>query len=96
MATAYEPLSDVRRHLRVAWYRSPIEPATLRRLMQRSDLQAWLQTGGHLLLYLATGALTFRLWAEQVWVAFALALLAHGTVTSFIRGVAPHELVPVR
>ena len=92
MATAYEPLSDVRGHLRVAWYRTRVEPATLRRLMQRSDLQGWLQTGGHLLLYLATGALTFWLWAEQVWVAFALALFAHGTVTSFIRGVAPHEL----
>ena len=92
MATAYEPLSDVRRNLRVAWYRCPIEPATLRRLMQRSDLQGWLQSGGHLLLYLALGALTFRLWAAQAWVAFAFALFAHGTVASFIRGVAPHEL----
>ena len=40
MATAYAPLADVRGRLRVAWYRTPIAPATLRRLMTRSDLQA--------------------------------------------------------
>ena len=92
MATVYEPLADVRGHLRVAWYRTRIEPATLRRLMQRSDLQGWLQAGGHLLLYLATGILAFRLGAGRAWAAFALALFAHGTVASFMRGVAPHEL----
>ena len=92
MASACVPLAEVRGHLRVAWYRTRIEPATLRRLMTRSDLQGWLQAGGHLLLYLATGALTFWLWADQVWVAFACALFAHGTVASFMRGVAPHEL----
>ena len=92
MATAYEPLADVRGHLRVAWYRTRIEPATLRRLMQRSDLQGWLQAGGHLLLYLATGILAFRLGAERSWAAFVLALFVHGTVASFMRGVAPHEL----
>ena len=91
-ATVYQPLSQVRGHLRVAWYRTPVAPATLRRLMRRSDLQGWLQAGGHLLLYLATGALAFRLWADRWWLAFAAALFAHGTVASFMRGVAPHEL----
>ena len=91
-ATVYQPLSQVRGNLRVAWYRTPVATAALRRLMRRSDLHGWLQAGGHLLLYLATGALAFRLWADRWWLAFAAALFAHGTVASFMRGVAPHEL----
>ena len=70
----YPPLSEVRDHLRVKWYRSPIEPATLRRLMQRSDLQGWLQAGGHLALAVATGALVWWCWARGLWLGFALAL----------------------
>ena len=31
--------------------------------MQRSDLQGWLQAGGHLLLFIATGTLTYLLFA---------------------------------
>lgn len=92
MAMSHEPLADVRGHLRVAWYRSEIEPAKLRRLMQRSDLQGWLQAGGHLLVCLVTGLLTFWLWTEQLWVVFVFALFVHGTVVSFTRGIAPHEL----
>ena len=42
-------LAEVRNSLRINWYRCPVEPATLRRLMQRSDLQGWLQAGGHCL-----------------------------------------------
>ena len=85
-------MAEVRDHLRVKWYRSPIEPATLRRLMQRSDLQGWLQAGGHLALAVATGALVWWCWARGLWLGFALALFAHGTVVSFFTGVAPHEL----
>ena len=88
----YRPLAEVRDHLRVKWYRSPIEPATLRRLMQRSDLQGWLPAGGHLALAVATGALVCWCWSRHLWLGFALALFAHGTVVSFFTGVAPHEL----
>ena len=91
-ASEYPPLAEVRGHLRVKWHRSPIEPATLRRLMQRSDLQGWLQAGGHLALGVATGALVWWCWARGLWLGFALALFAHGTVASFFTGVAPHEL----
>ena len=92
--TAAQPpsLAEVRNSLRIKWYRCPVEPATLRRLMQRSDLQGWLQAGGHLLLYLATGALTYLLFANGIWLGFALALFIHGTVGAFFKGLATHEL----
>lgn len=89
---AYPPLAEVRGQLRVAWYRSPLAPATLRRLMQRSDLQGWLQAGGHLALAAATAALAWWCWSRQLWFGFAAALFAHGTVASFFTGTAPHEL----
>ena len=85
-------LAEVRSSLRINWYRCPVEPATLRRLMQRSDLQGWLQAGGHLLLFLATGSLTYLLFANGIWLGFALALIVHGTVGAFFKGLATHEL----
>ena len=92
--TAAQPpsLAEVRNSLRIKWYRCPVEPATLRRLMQRSDLQGWLQAGGHLLLFLATGTLTYLLFANGIWLGFALALFIHGTVGAFFKGLATHEL----
>ena len=92
MSTVYQPMQQVRQDLRVKWYRSPIEPAKLRELMRRSDLQGWFQTGGHLLLFAGTGALAYVLFEQSIWIGCALALLAHGTVGSFFRGLAAHEL----
>ena len=60
--------------------------------MQRSDAQGWFQAGGHLALFTATGVLAYLAWSQQIWILFALLLLAHGTVGSFLVGVAPHEL----
>ena len=91
MSSAYAPLNDVRRTMRVRWYRSPIDPAVLRRLMQRSDLRGAFQAVGHLALAAATGVLTYYLFAQRLWVAFALALLFHGGVTSFFSSGC-HEL----
>ena len=88
----YAPLNETRRTLRVKWYRSPIEPAALRRLMRRSDLRGAFQAVGHLALAAATGALTYYLFTRQLWAAFALAFLFHGGVTSFF-SFACHELV---
>ena len=62
------PLNEVTRIKRVRWYRSPIEPQALRRLMQRSDLQGWLQAGGNLALFAATATLTWYLFLQQAWV----------------------------
>ncbi len=92
MPMGYRPLSDVRKSLRVSWYRCPIDKAKLRELSTRSDAQGWFQAGGHLALFTLTGTLVFAFWAQQNWIAFFAALFAHGTVGSFFVGVAPHEL----
>ena len=89
---SYPPLADVRKTLRVEWYRSPIPGKRLRELSRRSDAQGWFQAGGHLALFCLTGALVFHFWSLQLWGAFLLALFCHGTVTSFFSGIAPHEL----
>ena len=88
----HPPLADVRKNLRVEWYRCPIEHTTLRELSKRSDLQGWLQTGGHLALVALSGTLTFLLWSQQQWLGCILMLFVHGTIASFFVGVAPHEL----
>ena len=88
----YPPLADVRKTLRVEWYRSPIEHATFRELSKRSDLQGWWQAVGHLALFAITGSLTFFLWAQQQWIGFVVLLFFHGTVASFFVGVPSHEL----
>ena len=88
----YQPLSEVRKTLRVQWYRCPMKPGKLRELSRRSDAQAWFQAGGHFGLFIVTGALVFGFWHNELWLAFLLALFAHGTVTSFFTGTAPHEL----
>ena len=88
----YRPLAEVRKTRRVDWYRCPIDSARLRALSRRSDLQGWLQAGGHLALFGVTGALVYVFWAQGAWLGFVLALFAHGTVGSFFVGTAPHEL----
>ena len=46
MDANYQPLADVRKNLRVEWYRCRIDHAKLRALSKRSDLQGWFQAGG--------------------------------------------------
>jgi fatty acid desaturase len=88
----YQELSEVRKTLRVDWYRCPTRPGLLRELSRRSDAQGWFQAGGHLALFIITGSLVFYFWSQELWLAFLLALFCHGTATTFFRGVAPHEL----
>ena len=87
-----KPLAEVRKSMRVEWYRSPIEHAKLKQLSKRSDLQGWFQAGGHVALYVLTGIVSYVFWSHQNWFGFILALFLHGTVTSFFAGIAPHEL----
>jgi fatty acid desaturase len=91
MAEQYEPLTQVRKSFQVNWIRCPIEPARLRELTKRSDLQGFLQTAGFLLMLAATGAATWLFFDHRIWVGFALALFAHGTIDSFIAS-GTHEL----
>ena len=93
MSSAYSPLSDARKTLRVRWYRCPIPIERLRQLSRPSDLQGWLQAGGHLALFFVTGIFAYFFWSRQLWLGFAVALFTHGTVASFFTGVATHELL---
>ena len=88
----FPPLSEVRKDFRVKWYRCPIDPAVLRRLMQRSDLRGAFQTLGHLGLFAVTGTVTAWCFIQGLWLPFAIALWCHGTVGTFFRGLAVHEL----
>jgi fatty acid desaturase len=92
MGDAFPPLEEVRKNLKIRWYRSPLGNAALKDLTERSDLRGGLQAFGHLFLFLATASLAFWMWSSQVWIGFAAALFLHGTVSSFLLGVAPHEL----
>ncbi len=88
----YPPLEEVRKTKKVRWVRCKIDRETLRDLSKRSDSQGWYQAGGHLAIWLLTGALVYLFWTRQNWLAFFPMLFVHGTVASFFVGVAPHEL----
>ncbi|SVC36538.1 uncharacterized protein METZ01_LOCUS289392, partial [marine metagenome] len=88
----YEPLQKVRKDLKVAWYRCPVEHSRLRELMRPSDLQGWLQAGGHLGVAIVTGAATVYFFHQGLWFSFTVALFCHGTVATFFKGIAAHEL----
>lgn len=88
----YEPLEKVRKELKVRWLRPKIDRERLNELNQRSDAQGWFQAGGHLGLWILTGALVYYFWSQSLWIAMLVALFCHGTVASFFIGIAPHEL----
>lgn len=88
----YKSLSEVRDSLNVQWYRSKMPPDRFRALSQRSDRKGWVQVGGHLLLFCATGWAVYFTWSQGWWLAFLAALFLHGTIASFFRGTAVHEL----
>ena len=92
MAIEREPLQEVRERLRIPWYRCPIEPARLKELTGRSDLKGFLQTLGHLVLLAITAFATWYCFTHAIWVWFAVALFAHGTIYAFLSGLATHEL----
>lgn len=89
---AYPPLSQIRKSLRVKWYRCPIQQNKLRTLSIRTDSQGWKQCGGHFLLFLSIAALTLFLWSQQSWLAFIICLWCLGFVSTFFKGTAVHEL----
>ena len=88
----YQELSEVRKTLRVEWYRSPTRPGMLREFSRRSDAQAWFLAGGHVALFIITASLVFGFWWNEQWLGFLIALFFHGTVTSFFKGNSTHEL----
>jgi len=92
MSEKSEPMSKVRETLKIPWYRSPVEPARLKELTRRSDLRGAFQTAGFLLLLAITAWATWYCFNRAIWVGFAVALFAHGTIYSFMSGLATHEL----
>ncbi len=88
----YPPLSEVRKNLRVKWYRCPVDHERLKELSTRTDRQGWIQAGGHVGLYLALAALTILFWANQAWVPFFITLWCVGFVATFFKGTSAHEL----
>ncbi len=88
----FQPLAEVRDNLNVQWYRSRLDPARFRELSKRSDTKGWIQALGHFELFCFTGLAVYLTWANGFWVLFAIALFAHGTVASFFKGTAVHEL----
>lgn len=84
MTATTDPFDD---DARISWYRSPIDRELLAELMRRSDLRGWLQTGGHLGAYAATGTLAYLAfgnvdggnWYWSVPLLLA-ALFVHGTL----------------
>jgi len=88
----YRPLDEIRKDLKVLWYRCPIESDQLRALSIRSDRQGWKQAGGHLGLYVLLALVCTFFWFQESWWAFAVSLWCLGFVASFFSGTAPHEL----
>lgn len=92
MSSTYPPLREVRKTLKIDWYRCPIDPHRLKELSARSDAKGWLQSLGHLALITATGTLSVVLFERQLWPSFAFALWIHGVIFSFVPGLVTHEL----
>ena len=88
-AQVQKPMSEIRKELRIKWYRCPIDPTVLRELSKPSDIQGFQMALGHLGFWLLTGALSFYFAVEQLWLGFLLTIFLHGTVGTFFS--APHH-----
>ncbi len=94
-----ETTQKFRNDIRINWYRCEVDPKVMTKLMQCSDYQGFRQALGHLGLWFATGALAYLSFYKMngnnwMWMLplLLLALFAHGTVGSFLGGIACHEL----
>ena len=76
----------------IEWYRTPLPSDVFKRLHQRSDFKAFLQTGGYLGVYATTATLAFLSWRQHAhWYYTVLLVFLHGMVASFlVNGM--HEL----
>lgn len=92
MTRVNETMKAVRESFRIPWYRSPVDQAGLKELTLRSDLRGALQTLGHIVLIVITGAASWYFFNNGIWIGLALSLFAHGTIYSFVAGLATHEL----
>ena len=89
---AFPPLSEVRNNLKPQWYRSKMDLDKFRKFSKKSDFKGFIQAGGHLGLFCITGLSVYLSWLISDWILFSVAIFMHGTVSSFFKGTAVHEL----
>ena len=89
---AFPPLSEVRNNLKPQWYRSKMDPDKFRKFSKKNDFKGFIQAGGHLGLFCITGLSVYLSWLISNWILFSVAIFMHGTVSSFFKGTAVHEL----
>lgn len=75
----------------IDWYRTPVDPAALKKLYARSDAQGCAQTLGYLAVLVVTGSTAFYSAAHWPWWATLMAVFLHGTCFAFQIN-AVHEL----
>lgn len=91
MVTEQPPTTGDKKSRPIAWYRTPLEPAVLKDLHERSDWMGLLQSVGYLGVLVLTGATAFySAWHWPVWITILLVFL-HGTCFAFQIN-AVHEL----
>lgn len=85
--------------LKINWYRCKVDRTVMSELMRKSDARAFLQVIPQLGLFALTGALAYTAYlhlsaANWPWMLplLLLALFTHGTIGSFMGGIACHEL----
>lgn len=82
----------VRRERSICWYRTKLPPGELKKLHEKSDAKAAVQTLGYLALMLAPGIAACVTIGRIPWWGTLLLVLAYGVVSSFLIN-AVHELV---
>jgi fatty acid desaturase len=75
----------------ISWYRTPVDPAVLKKLHERSDFLGLVQSLSYLGVLGITGAAAWYASIHWSWIATALLLFLHGTVSSFLIN-AVHEI----
>jgi len=88
----FPPLSEVRNNLKPQWYRSKMDPDKFRKFSKRNNYKGFVQAGGHFGLFCITGMSVYSSWSNSHWILFLIAVFIHGTISSFFKGTAVHEL----
>ena len=89
---AFPPLSEVRNNLKPQWYRSKMDPDKFRKFSKRNNYKGFVQAGGHFGPFCITGLSVYLSWSNSYWILFLIAVFIHGTISSFFKGTAVHEL----
>jgi fatty acid desaturase len=77
----------------ITWYKSPLEMAEMKKLIERDDLKGLAHAGSFLLIYLATTGTALYFFLNQMWIPMVIAAYVHSMFTGFVgMGAAVHEL----